>query len=301
MDEASGSRVLREPRWLTVVDLLMLVVGFAPVLGLPKIHHLDDTVIHIGAQPIPEVPWQGYFLVLGEIVRKCGLILVPVIMARRLRYGGLPHPAEWLAILVALLWVPEGIERSGVTRNGYPHWGAANARVGLALLILGMSWRRLPDWARTALLVATATLGVELMLGSLLPMAKWRSFEAMALWLRPHVSPFVVWTAVAWTLDGLLLVIPFVLAEFAYRTGPRASWTWVAWAGASIGLLALAADVGSKVSPSSLGFEPAPDWSTRLVLLSLPMLVAGLASSVIVRWIGRTADRITSARPARGG
>src|SRR4051794_9975675 len=109
----SGPHPPREPRWLTLADLLMLIAGFALAFSLPRLHHLDDALIWIGAQSIPLPGWPGQFLIVGEVAMKCGLIVVPAILARRIRYGGLPHPADWLAVLVALPWAHEAVDRSG--------------------------------------------------------------------------------------------------------------------------------------------------------------------------------------------
>lgn len=106
-----GASERREPQGLNMVDLSMLVVGFALAFSLPQLHHLDDGSMWIGATKIPMPGGSAEFLVLQEWAMKGGLVVVPVILARRSRDGGLPRPADWLAIFVALPWAREALVR----------------------------------------------------------------------------------------------------------------------------------------------------------------------------------------------
>jgi hypothetical protein len=103
-----GSRERREPTSITLADLSSLVVGAALAFSLPQLHHPTDR-ISIGNIPMPG--WVACLFVIGEVAMKAGLALTPVIVARRVRYGGLPGPADWLAILVGLALLHEVVRR----------------------------------------------------------------------------------------------------------------------------------------------------------------------------------------------
>jgi len=91
--------VRREPARPTLADLLMLVAGFALSFSLPRLYHLTDRIA-VGNVPMPG--WVAYLFVAQEAAMRGGLVLSPVILARRFRYGGLPRPADWLALLAGL-------------------------------------------------------------------------------------------------------------------------------------------------------------------------------------------------------
>src|SRR5262245_505119 len=112
MEDQSTIRVASErsePQGLTIPDLLMLMMGFDLAFSLPQLHHLDDAMMELGGFKIPMPGWSAEFLVLQEVAMKSGLVVVPVILARRVRYGGLPRPADWLALLVALPWFRDAV------------------------------------------------------------------------------------------------------------------------------------------------------------------------------------------------
>lgn len=94
---------------LTLADLSMLVVGFALAFSLPRLYHLADRIT-IGNSPMPG--GVVYLFVIREAAMKGGLVLAPVILARRARFGGLPRPADWMAILIVLPLLDEVIQRS---------------------------------------------------------------------------------------------------------------------------------------------------------------------------------------------
>jgi hypothetical protein len=99
-----------EPISITLAELSALVLGSALAFSLPQMHLLTDQIT-IGNIPMPE--WVAWLFVIGEVAMKVGLAFTPVILARRARYGGLPRPAEWLSILVALALLHEVVQRSG--------------------------------------------------------------------------------------------------------------------------------------------------------------------------------------------
>jgi hypothetical protein len=111
MDDSSAVLKARdrcEPSSITLADLTTLVVGFALVFSLPQLHHVADRIA-IGNVAMPG--WVPWLFVVREVAMKAGLVLTPVIVARRARFGGLPRPAEWFAILVGLPLLHEIAQR----------------------------------------------------------------------------------------------------------------------------------------------------------------------------------------------
>jgi hypothetical protein len=226
-------------------------------------------------------------------------------MARRVRYGGLPHPAEWLAILIALLWIHEAVDGSvlglgpidsrertpifaGLAASffpweGRPARGVLSAIVCIGLLTaLRLGRGRLPGWGRTALLSAAALTAMEAWLVYAGPLIEFRTWYILSRMLRPspEIGAFIGGVLHA-SSDGLLLAVPFAAFLSALRADARTQWAWTGWAGAAAALFALVADVGYDASPSP--FESRPFVWSRLTLLAWPLVVAGLTSSIIVR------------------
>ncbi len=110
-----GAGTSPEPRGFTLIDLSMLVVGFAIVFAMPLLP--DDW--NSTEFWLPSVfTWLVYAYIA---IQKSGLILIPVILARRARYGGWPQPAEWLALLVGLPNLHELIDGAGWAK-GFARW-----------------------------------------------------------------------------------------------------------------------------------------------------------------------------------
>jgi hypothetical protein len=76
----------REPISITLADLLALVVGSALAVSLPQLHWPSDRIA-IGNVPVPG--WFAWLFVIAEAAMKVCLALIPVILGRRARYGGL--------------------------------------------------------------------------------------------------------------------------------------------------------------------------------------------------------------------
>src|SRR4051812_12080600 len=86
---------LEEPRGITLADLTALVAGFALTFAMPW----------YGFQP-GEVPWLRPALdwhwpyrvtaTIEEGIERICLALTLVVLGRRIRYGGLVRPAEFL-------------------------------------------------------------------------------------------------------------------------------------------------------------------------------------------------------------
>lgn len=116
-----------EPTSFSLADLSMLVIGFALAFSLPQLHHLAD---RITIYDLPMPGWVVCLLAFREAAMKGGLILAPVIVARRAQYGGLPRSADWLAILVVLPLLHELIQRSDWIKR-FARWYLVDLRSSL--------------------------------------------------------------------------------------------------------------------------------------------------------------------------
>lgn len=94
-DRPGGSA---ESRKVTLADLFVLTAGFAIALVLPR-------VVGVGAALFLLAPVPIWFLVAISILRLIlwlNFAITCVIFVRRIRYGSMPRPAEWLSILLTL-------------------------------------------------------------------------------------------------------------------------------------------------------------------------------------------------------
>jgi hypothetical protein len=127
---AQAAMERREPISITLADLLALVVGAALAVSLPQLHWPSDRIT-ISNVSMPS--WVAWLFVIAEAAMKVGLALVPVILARRARYGGLPKPADWLTILVALILLHEVVQR-WEWQNRLARWCLVDLRIRLGYL-----------------------------------------------------------------------------------------------------------------------------------------------------------------------
>ncbi len=144
MDDTSAireARPRREPISITLADLSTLVAGFAFAFSLPRLHHLADRV-SIGNVPMPG--WVVCLFAIREIAMKGGLILAPVIVARRARYGELPRAADWLAILVGLPLLHE-VVRQCQWMNRLARWYLVDFRSSLGYPVSFLPDERFPS------------------------------------------------------------------------------------------------------------------------------------------------------------
>lgn len=323
--------VRREPARPTLADLLMLVAGFALSFSLPRTFHLTDRFT-VGNVSMPG--WIAYLFVTEEAAMRGGVILLPVILARRFRYGGLPGPADWLALVAGLPLLHQLIQRADWIKGfarwylvdvrpalGYPappllheahpnrgiafgdawYYGYDGFPVGftpgdenriwgafavLLLLVisaaLGLGWRRMPDWAKTALLwlaVFTWLTGVDYLRSSGLT----RAAEAAAA--RTGL-PLGVLIGVVFGLgrlpDGLLIGVPVIAVLFDVRRRRCKTWAWTAWVGAASALLFLSISVGVSWYIDLVNRDD-PAALTQLCVQTLQPVAVGVVSWAVVK------------------
>jgi hypothetical protein len=111
-----------EPAGITVADLVALVGGAAVAVALPW---------QFGApffRPAAIGTWLGSRALLqftGLALSRACLALVPVVLARRARYGGVARPAEFLAAVCGLTLLPQAADHLLFTlRAGFDPWAS---------------------------------------------------------------------------------------------------------------------------------------------------------------------------------
>ena len=192
----------REPRWLTVADLVVIVAGVALVMGIPWEARAAF------ASPLPLV---FLALVAGfRLTVVCALVIALAVLFRRGRYGGPVRPAEWLALGLASLGLLDLVPRLDGAVNSY------YAAVGSTALDFGVA-----RW----LLSAPAAAGVVLVvagLAFLMPQARAGSRFASALAVILIVGGLFLWF---WgPCEVVRLQLPWIMVPSPQ--GEPTSWGW---------------------------------------------------------------------------
>ena len=140
----------REPRWLTVADLAVIVAGVALAITVPS--QPMGAVLFFAPPPLIFL-----VLVMGlRLTMSCGLVLALVVLFRRWRYGGPVWPAEWLALLLASFLLVEAVPPLDAAVNAYyravgssaldfglARWLlSAPAAAGVLLVVAGLAFLR---------------------------------------------------------------------------------------------------------------------------------------------------------------
>ena len=226
-----------EPKGVTLVDLLALVVGAAIAAAVRRGGPIHSILIFVrGGAP-------GWFIAgnwLVEVLHLTGLALIPVIFLRRVRHGGMVRPAEFLPMafgigpLLEATWsgliaVPFSIGKQYFYPDAPTFWSRMSAEIVLAILAgvaLALRRGRSRDWVDGFLLLVAwvgldgpASLfylrGVDGWIGTL-GLSPWGKLLAMCLLRVPTLAVGYSPLAAAF--------------RDRYRL-PRPTWTWVEWAG----------------------------------------------------------------------
>ncbi len=146
----------REPRGVTVADMLALVVGVAVVAWLPW----SNWPQFVGRRgPTPWVADPMAWAIVAEGLGKACLAMVPVVLARRARFGGPMRPGEFLAACGGLFWLSWGIEirlfQAWLTRQLGEVWVGPDYPA-----VESLQWRKLITWPKTVGLTTLAATAI---------------------------------------------------------------------------------------------------------------------------------------------
>jgi len=300
-----------EPRGPRLADLLLIVAGFAIGLTSPN---LGFELVSV-QPPYDNRNGLGHLSALWTVADGAftvGLAAALAILVRRIRFGGMPRPAEWFLIVLAmcavgrllrlspswpesesvsLVFRPEGLQEATI-RDDAAWWSIMAFILGLAISPMG---RR--PWVRT---IVIATMALALLCGPLrilrdeyaIPPTEPRGptpYASLAGSLM-HVEPPATWPgsllwhgriAAALIPEGLFFGIPAV-AAFSPRARKR---TWTEWIGLGSVVLLAACWVldGVAVAADRPNTNRFPDIAVRGLWLAI---VVGL-SVPIANWLGR--------------
>ena len=289
-----------EPTSNTVADLVALVVGVALAASLEWYSGWYSRQAWLGFSP------PGWFVVLiyfNEATRKGLLAMVPVILSRRIRYGGPIRPAEFPALSDGFYRLLVSFERwpaLGLIIPPTPGVGTTFPSVdidryrlwmliclvfcGLALGLAATLRRRLAPWALGVLLASAlaTSAGVE-------------QFSKMGRDAILDQVQLPRWGVIL--LDRILNVpfaaiglLPMTWAWSAAIRGGRGRWTWVEKAClgmATLGYLGMKAQ--SYIRTAS---GPNPSRLLELVATdAAQLIVASGICFVLARWSRSTAAR----------
>lgn len=251
----------REPRGMTMLDVMALVVGFSIVFAMisqiPSLLGAYDGEA-FGARFGSELGWMAPLLELMRIALPFGAAVSVVVLARRLAHGGFPRPAEWVTLLLGVTFVIRAfpnVEYGFLPfwRNVVPGlrddrawwlWGLAGLIAcgsGLALLLVFR--RRLPT--RVMAIGLVALLGLTLWwpvaaLGRTVPALVWQFHDlpiVTSSW--PYSFHAALLTALGRLPLGLVYGTILAAALQDASADSRSRWTWPEWAGMAAALLLL--------------------------------------------------------------
>jgi hypothetical protein len=245
LNQGVGRTQRPEPRSMILADVMAVVAGLGIAFLLPP-----------NSGMLPFMPIPVWFIVASLVVWSLlalGLATALAVLVRQLTYRRRAHPAEWLAVLSALLLVQRAVPNLDTAVNGIfgPSWtsnsfglcrwivgGAAMAAFLLSLAVLGLVRRAIPYWTKTLFLAVFALILL------------WGPFQALAMegpWLFPSGSglqpQWMFWIYgeglryVAWLPPGLLFGVPATAALADWRQRGSRRWVWTEWMGIGIVLL----------------------------------------------------------------
>jgi len=252
----------REPVGLTLADLVAIVAGAAVLLAMPVLRlYWPDPREFPGVWP----RWLPWTWATRQILTGACLALVPVILARRFRYGGMARPAEFLAACCGLPllvdWVEILLIRAyvrarggslpgsglvGMPAHSWDAWRDGPHRAfqegvlltGVAAAVgVYLGRKRLPGWLLTAL-VLVAWLGLY----STVPVLLTRAFVLSIYHATGNVPVGPMGGALIDLLINLLptflmFSVPACLAFHDLRSSGAPRPTWLARTGLALASL----------------------------------------------------------------
>jgi hypothetical protein len=297
---------VREPIGMTLGDLVAVVAGVAIVLTIPWKFFPHPTDFF---GPWPR--WLPRLWLIQQVLEIAGLAMLPVVLARRARLGGLARPAEILLVccgLPALVW---GIEttmlRSWVrVRTGLTVPGPGMSGMPVALY---SQWSEGPHWTwEWGLLLTAAAASAALLAGrrripgwvgaALLFLAWAGLYEAGPVLLERSLVRLIVWVTsrpvgeLAGTLLSsltlrlprfLLYALPALAALREVRQDGLSRQTWLCRTGLVLPvLLFLVAETAVHARDYYYAYSPGDPWLRDLALRGLTMAAAAALALLIL-------------------
>jgi hypothetical protein len=312
-----------EHSWLTLGDLAALVAGIAAVLVLPtRQSYWPYPTDFLGPWP----RWLPWCFCLRQALGAACAALVPVILTRRARYGGLARPAEFLAICAALPFLSDSIETALIRWSYFRATGQTLGGRGLDGIAVAFTQEWSDEshwvWEHSLLLGGSVALGLFLLARRRLPgwlltmllavawLAAYEALTELARWWVAHVIPDARWQQMGET--GALLVmapvyhlprfilysVPAVAAIRDARRAGRVPPTWLERIGLGLaGALFLVAELTELIREYSV-FSNWWPWVFESLVRAATMIIAIMLAFGIIRPGLRRRHRIEAARRA---
>jgi len=287
-DNVMSFPVLTEPSTTTIADLVALVAGVALAAAL-EWYSGWSSQLGMGASPAPQ--WYVLLSYLNEGVRKGFVAMIPVVVARRIRYGGPVRPAEFLALCFGASRLVLSFERIPslglVVRSPgkqlsytinielYNCWMLTQISIcALAVGLAAMFRRRLVPWQTCCLLVG-AYLALD-------PIEWFVHTGRDAILDRVQLPSWAVRVGNdLLTMPFLILgAVPMVLAILDRIRRNREKWTWLEHV--CLGLT-LASFVGIRLKYyGKMGMSMNGSEAIEMIAINAAEIVAALSICLII-------------------
>jgi hypothetical protein len=269
-----------EPRAMTSVDLLALVLGTALAATLPPpIEPIGPEEVSTGITIELEPGWPWYLV--SVIAERLCLALAPVALLRGCRYGRIARPAEFFIVCYGLNKQTFAFVfrqfASGGAFYGSDLWIATIIPLGVILisvplaacLILAIGRGRLKGWISTVLLIVAWIGAAQLAMVFLCRLTPFDGRDTLANRAAKSVDEFVLLC---------LYGVPAAAMFLRPRSGARRR-TWVELCGIAIfSIVFLWAVIGPWVH--SARRDSPTSW---LALDALPLMISIVASCCLVK------------------
>jgi hypothetical protein len=271
---------------MTIADSIALVFGVALAMSLPWYHLWSQR-----PQPVMEPRWRITSLFVEEAVGKASLALIPLMLFRHARLGGLCRPGELLLAVCASCALAEQVDRaSGLGTTGSVieaeefYWSSLNLAGGACVAaIVGLIFFRekLSDGARSSLLVL-AVAGLYPWPRELLDSLQFRLVE-----------DFGLQDSLAWDY-GLFIgsfalknLVPAAIGAAALSDAIRGRFRIGAMAGIGLAMASVHLVVSLALYLPGYYTNAFPPWNNHLFYV----LIAAPASAGLLGWLLLQAGR----------
>jgi hypothetical protein len=234
-----------EPIGCTLGDLMVLTLGVAIAACLDWYSsRIDSNLIGIKLAP----GWYSLSNQGIEFMQKACVALVPVILARRMRFGGPLRPVECFPLMTGAFLVSFSMSRWPVFALYYsspnpPHhtllnmeayyvWELSEFAFGVfAGLVVLARWRCQPGWLR-GLAFAISWYFLTTWIGYFYQ--QWANDQLMTL-QTPRLVGVISTFLVSWP-QQVVNYLPAMIAILDLARPTRLRWTWVVWAAALVAM-----------------------------------------------------------------